>query len=56
MVRMYARKEAASAFGVSVRTVQRMEARGELRSIRIGGQVRISDVEIMRVVAPTQKR
>lgn len=38
---MVAPKDAATALGVSLSTIRRMLARGELPSVRVGGQVRI---------------
>lgn len=35
-------QEVAEAWGVSVRTVRRLIAQGELKAYRIGGQVRIA--------------
>ncbi len=50
----YSKTEAAQALGVSVDTIDRLRASGELHSVRIGRQVRIARTEIERVLANPQ--
>ncbi len=44
------RNEAARLLGVSVRTLRRMEVRGELNSVRVGGSVKYRRTEIDRII------
>jgi len=47
------REEAAKRLGVSVTTVRRLEARGELRVVRLGGRVVVPSSEVARLLTPT---
>jgi excisionase family DNA binding protein len=48
------RKEAAKRLGISVASARRLEARGELRTVRIGGRVVVPSSEIARLLTPAQ--
>lgn len=48
---LYTRPEAADILRVSTSTLSRMIAAGELRSVRVGKQVRIPREEISRILA-----
>ena len=48
------REEAARRLGVSVTTVRRLEARGQLRVVRLGGRVVVPSSEIARLLTPSQ--
>jgi excisionase family DNA binding protein len=49
-------KEAARRLGVSLSTVRRLRARGELRSVRIGERVVVPSSEVARLLAPAPAR
>ena len=46
------REEAARRLGVSVTTVRRLEARGQLRVVRLGGRVVVPSSEVARLLTP----
>jgi len=45
-------KEFAATLGVNYNTVRRMVAREELRAVLVGGEYRIPDSELKRLLAP----
>ena len=47
-MKIYTKKEAAEELKISVRTLERLLASGELRAYKISGQIRISDDQIGR--------
>jgi excisionase family DNA binding protein len=49
------REEAARRLGVSVTTVRRLEARGQLRVVRLGGRVVVPSSEVARVLTPAPR-
>ena len=55
-LRAYTLPEAAERLDVSVRTLQRMASRGELRVARLGAATRVPAAEIARLLAPVQGR
>jgi excisionase family DNA binding protein len=55
MTALLARAEAARRLGVSLRTLQRLLARGELGQYRIGGSLRIAEDELDRFIRGTRE-
>lgn len=55
-LRAYTLPEAAERLDVSVRTLQRMAARGELRLARLGSATRVPASELARLLAPVVGR
>jgi excisionase family DNA binding protein len=53
-LRAYTLPEAAERLDVSVRTLQRMAARGELRLISLGSAKRVPASELARLLAPAR--
>ncbi len=43
---LYTKKEAAEMLRISVRTLERLLSTGEIRAIKVGKQVRISDDQV----------
>lgn len=50
-MKLLSKGEVKSMFGVSIRTVQRLLADGELRAVRIRGQVRIYEESVSDYLA-----
>jgi excisionase family DNA binding protein len=48
------RTEAAKRLGISLSSVRRLEERGELRTVRIGGRVVVPSSEVARLLTPAQ--
>lgn len=55
-LRAYSLPEAAKRLDVSVRTLQRMAARGELKLVSLGSAKRVPASELARLLAPVQGR
>ena len=53
-LRAYTLPEAAERLDVSVRTLQRMAARGELRLVSLGSAKRVPASELARLLAPAR--
>lgn len=54
--RLKSRPEAASQMGISVRTLIRLEADGQLRVVRLRRRVLVPQDEIDRLIAGQKKR
>jgi excisionase family DNA binding protein len=57
--RLLTLRDAAELLGISLRTVERMIVRRELRPIRIGhgrGSLRVAEVEIVRIISEGRER
>jgi len=52
----YSTPDAANLLGVSIQTVYRMLAAGELRTIKIRGRRLVPASELQRIVSQKQKR
>ena len=50
-MKIYTKKEAAEELKISVRTLERLLASGELRAYKVAGQIRISDDQISDYLA-----
>ena len=48
--KLLSKKNVADAFSVSVRTVERLAARGQLKKIKIGGAVRFRLKEVEAII------
>lgn len=53
-LRAFTLPEAAERLDVSVRTLQRMSARGELRLVSLGSAKRVPASELARLLAPAR--
>lgn len=53
-LRAYTLPEAAERLDVSVRTLQRMSARGELRLVSLGSAKRVPASELARLLSPAR--